>query len=152
MKASRLSSKSIISAYIGCISRRQWNQIPSYFAANANWWINGNPARNPQAGDGSVASRLLNVQSLADNFDTYSLDILNIVAERDSVVAEVMGTGRGPLDLVYVNNVTMSFVLDRDGKIASLREYPDFNELNWVLQWFHDHGISGNSTHEIVSR
>lgn len=146
MKASRKSVKAIVSSYIGCISRRQWDQIPTYFTPHANWWVNGNPAHNPQAGDGSVADRLQSMQGLLESFDTYSFDILNMVAEFDKVVVEAMATGRGARDLVYVNNITMAFVLGQNRKITSLREYPDFNELNWVLQWFKDRGMSGNST------
>ncbi|KAI1376557.1 hypothetical protein F4677DRAFT_418904 [Hypoxylon crocopeplum] len=150
MKATRMAVKTIVTSYISCISRRDWNQIPTYFAPGANWWINGNPARVPQAGDGSVADRLPNLPGLLGRFDIYSFDILNIIAESEKVVVEAKATGRGPLDLVYVNNVTMSFVLNGDGKITSLREYPDYNELNWVLGWFKEHNMSGNLTQELA--
>ncbi|KAI0139407.1 hypothetical protein F4776DRAFT_662367 [Hypoxylon sp. NC0597] len=77
------------------------------------YWVNGNSTHNSQAGDGSVvADRLQSMQGLLESFDTYSFDILNMVAEFDKVVVEAMATGRGPRDLVYVNNITMAFVLD----------------------------------------
>ncbi|KAI1100254.1 hypothetical protein F4804DRAFT_53691 [Jackrogersella minutella] len=120
-----MAAKAIVTSYINCTGQCQWDQLPTYSATNANWWINGNPARIPQAGDGTVEDRLPNMPSLLNRFDTYSFNIRNIVAEHDRVVVEAMATGYGPLDLVYVNNVTMSFVLDGDGKITSQRKYPD---------------------------
>ncbi|KAI2466056.1 hypothetical protein F4781DRAFT_434779 [Annulohypoxylon bovei var. microspora] len=145
MRIPNIAIKAIVTSYVDCVGQRQWDQVPAFFARDANWWINGNPARVSQAGDGTVAERLPDTRDLLSRFDTYSFDVLGLVAERDRIDVEAMATGRGPLDLVYVNNVTMSFVIDRDGKIATLREYPDYNELNWVLKWFEDHGM-GNST------
>ncbi|KAI6081137.1 hypothetical protein F4821DRAFT_249976 [Hypoxylon rubiginosum] len=134
-----MAVKAIVTSCINCISQRKWDQLPTFFAANANWWINGNPARMPMAGDGAVSDRLPMLPGLLGRFDTYSFDIKHIVAEGDRAVVEATATGHGPLDLVYVNNIMMSFELDRNGKITTLREYPDFNELNWVLRWFNEH-------------
>ncbi|XXH00120.1 hypothetical protein Hte_006462 [Hypoxylon texense] len=142
MKVSTMAVKAIVTSCIDCISRRQWDQLPAYFAAGANWWINGNPARVPQAGDGAVADRLPMLPALLGRFDAYRFDVRHVVAEGRRAVVEATATGRGPLDLVYVNNVTMAFELDGDGKITTLREYPDFNELNWVLEWFNEHNTS----------
>ncbi|KAI1458859.1 hypothetical protein F4805DRAFT_105463 [Annulohypoxylon moriforme] len=145
MRIPTTAAKAIVTSYIACISSRRWDLIPSFFSHDANWWINGNPARVPQAGDGIVAERLPDTRNLLSRFDTYSFEILGLVAESGRVDVEAMATGKGPLDLVYVNNVTMTFVVDGEGKIETLREYPDYDELNWVLRWFEEHGM-GNST------
>ncbi|KAI0377949.1 hypothetical protein F5Y04DRAFT_284415 [Hypomontagnella monticulosa] len=147
-----MSIRAIVASYIGCIHRRDWETLPTFFAPNANWWVNGNPARVPQAGDGSVRERLPSLPGLLGRFESYSFDVRNIVVEGNKAIAEATATGRGPLDLVYVNNITMSFVINREGKITTLKEYPDYNELNWVLQWFKDHEISGTLPQELVDR
>ncbi|KAI1206924.1 uncharacterized protein F4807DRAFT_463325 [Annulohypoxylon truncatum] len=124
----------IVTSYVACISERRWHVVPLFFARDTNWWINENPARVPQAADGTAAERLPDTQSLLGRFDTYSFEVLRLVAKRNRTDVEVMATEKGSLDLVYINNVTMTFLVVGEGRIETLREYPEYNELNWVLE------------------
>ncbi|KAI1339122.1 hypothetical protein F5Y15DRAFT_384862 [Xylariaceae sp. FL0016] len=142
MRIPATSLKAIITAYIGHLSNRQWDQLPGYFTPNATWWTSGNPALVDQAGTTSASDHLPALSQLADMFSTYSFDIVNIIGEGDRVMLEGQAVGKGPQDLVYVNNITMSFKMTEQGKICDLREYPDHVEINWLLQWIDDHSNS----------
>ncbi|OTB00247.1 hypothetical protein M426DRAFT_324470 [Hypoxylon sp. CI-4A] len=151
MRFANTTFSAIVSSYVATLSRREYDQVASYYAPNANWWLNGNPAQNPDAGDGTVDTRLPTLPNLLGRFDKLSFDVLNIVEQGDKVIAETMCTGLGPQDLVYVNNITMSFVLDTDGKFTTVKEFPDFNELNWVNNWFDEHNTTGSSKRQTTS-
>ncbi|KAI1385119.1 uncharacterized protein F4822DRAFT_431970 [Hypoxylon trugodes] len=146
MRFANTTLSAIVTSYVTTLGERKYDQIALYFAPNANWWVNGNPACNPDAGDGTVATRLPTLPGLLGRFDNLSFDVLNIVEQDDKVIAETICTGLGPQDLVYVNNITMSFVLNDDGKFTTVREFPDFNELNWVNEWFKEHNTTGTSS------
>ncbi|KAI2603676.1 hypothetical protein GGR54DRAFT_457736 [Hypoxylon sp. NC1633] len=139
-----MSAKSVATSFINSISRRDFDQLPTYFSDDAIWWVNGNPSRNPHAGDSKPANRLPMMPRVLSRFEKYSLDIVNIVGESNKAIAEVKAQGAGPLDLVYTNHIMMSFEVNEEGKIKSLREFPDFDELKWLLQWFQDHDSSNN--------
>jgi hypothetical protein len=135
------TAAAVIMAYITALSNRQWDQLPSYFTPNATWWVAGNPARVAHAGQTTAASHLPLLPTIADKFDSYKFDIVNLVGHPGDVMIEGMVTGTGPADLVYINNITMSFKLDSANKIADLREYPVHSEITWLLEYLKEHGL-----------
>lgn len=46
---------------------------------------------------------------------------------------EAQAVGKGPGDLVYVNNITSSYEVNDQGKITTVREYPNDVEIIWLL-------------------
>lgn len=129
-------------AFIGNISARNWDNLPSFFAPNASWWISGNPTLLPPGfpcGDGLAKDRLPNLPGLMDRFEKYEYNIVNIVGQENRVMVEGQTIGTGPNGLRYINNITSSYEFERPGKIAKVREYPVHDEIRWVVQWFQNH-------------
>ncbi|KAH9884708.1 hypothetical protein F4778DRAFT_762333 [Xylariomycetidae sp. FL2044] len=150
MKIQSEGAKAVITAYIMSLSNRQWDQLPSYFTPNATWWVSGNPAHVAKAGLTTAAAHLPELSQLADLFDSYRFDIVDMVGERSTVMLEGRATGRAAPDLLYVNNITMTFeVEEASGKIASLREYPEHVEIEWLLEQLQ--GLGSNSTKRWMS-
>jgi ketosteroid isomerase-like protein len=135
------TAAAVVTAYITALSNRQWDQLPGYFTPNATWWVSGNPVRDIGSGPNTAAGHLPMLPSIADKFDNYKFDILNLVGRPGDVMIEGMATGTGPADLLYVNNITMAFKFDEENKITSLREYPVHSEIVWLLDYFKEHGM-----------
>jgi uncharacterized protein len=139
MRCSATFAKSVITAYLTSISNREFDALQGYFTDDATWWISGNPARVPKAGEKPASEQIPNLPNLLTRFDDYRYDIVNMVGEGPKVIVEAQAVGTGPADLVYVNNITSAFTVTRDGLIDSVREYPDHKEIEWLLKWFADH-------------
>lgn len=133
------AAKSVVESYLSTISARNFDALPGFFTSDATWWISGNPTRIPKAGPGLASTQLANLPPLLTMFNTYSYDINTIVAEGPNVLVDATCTGTGPLDLVYVNNITSAYVVGQEGKIESVRENPVHSEIDWLIQWFADH-------------
>ena len=128
--------KGVVASFISQLSRRDWESLPGFFSADALWFTNGNPALVKQAGTKPAVEHLKVIPTIADRFETYSFSINHILSEGNEATIEGQALGRGPADLVYVNNITMAFTVDDGGKITMLREYPDFKQIDWLLGWF----------------
>lgn len=97
-----------VAKFIGTISSRNYDQLPGFLAPDAVWWTAGNPSL--PGDDGGAEPALDHVDLLrggGNRYDEYSLTILSQVTEHSKSVIEGRVVGKGPLDLVYVNNVTM---------------------------------------------
>lgn len=132
----------IVEAFIGNISDRNWNSLADFFTSDATWWNSGNPALLPPGfpcGDGLAQEHLTNFQELIDQFDNYEHNIVNIVGHDNKVMVEAQAVGRGPGNLVYVNNITTSFEVGHWRKITKVREYSDNDEFIWALDWLKNH-------------
>ncbi|KAI0485123.1 hypothetical protein GGR56DRAFT_616943 [Xylariaceae sp. FL0804] len=151
--------QAIAVAFVADISSRNWTSLPGYLAPNATWWVQGNAALEDNVGTTTAAAHLPALSQLADLFTTYSYDVTTVVAspggsggfsgsvggrwgEGGVVMLEAQAVGRGPLDLLYVNNISMSFGFDGQNKIESVREYPDRVEINWLLGWLQAHNVT----------
>lgn len=132
----------LVEAVIGSISDRNWNSLPDLFAPDATWWNSGNPALLPPdfpCGEGLAQDRLKHLPSLLNQFDNYEYNIINIVGHDNKVMVEAQEIGRGPGELVYINNITSSFEVEHRRKITKVREYADNDEIVWVLNWLKNH-------------
>lgn len=126
----------LVEAFFGNVSDRNWSQLPDFFAPDATWWNSGNPALLPPhfpCGDGLAEERLKNIPSLVDQFETYEHNIINIVGHENKVMVEAQAVGRGPGELVYVNNITTLFEvahlkkkLQKSGNIPIMMKLLDF--------------------------
>lgn len=145
MRPSAPVAKAAVTGYIAALSARDFNALPSFFSSNATWWVSGNPARVPQAGLKPVAEQLPSLPKLLTKFDEYSYDITNLVGEGNRVMVEAQAVGKGPGELVYVNNISSSYVVNSEGLIDSLREYPVQSEIDWLLEWFQKHPNAASS-------
>lgn len=133
------AAKMVIESYFAATSARNFDALPGFFAPNASWWISGNPERVPKAGTAPAVDQLANLPPLLTQFDEYSYNIRTIVAEGPNVLVDAQAVGKGPLDLVYVNNITSAYVVGLDGKIESVRENPVHSEIDWLIEWFAQH-------------
>jgi ketosteroid isomerase-like protein len=132
-----------VAKFIGTISSRNYDKLPGFLAPDAVWWTAGNPAL--PGDDGGAEPALDHVDLLrggGNRYDEYSFTILSQVTEHSKSVIEGRVVGKGPLDLVYVNNVTMHFTLDAHNKIQLVHEYIDRIQVNWLIQWLQDHNIT----------
>jgi ketosteroid isomerase-like protein len=133
MFISRVALNGTITSFVAHLSSRQWDQLPTYFAEDAQWFTNGNPDLVKQAGTQPALEHLKLIPTIADQFDTYSFTINTIV--RDGINAIVLATATGDLpNIHYVNNITMAFEVNDAGKFESVREYPDFKQIDWLLE------------------
>lgn len=132
-------SKTVVETYLSTISARNFDALPDFFTVDATWWIAGNPERVPKAGTKPALEQIPLLPNLLTRFDEYSYNILNIVAEGDHVMVDAQAVGKGPLDLVYVNNITSAYVVNSERKINSVREWPVHSEIEWLLEWFAQH-------------
>ena len=140
MKIPQSGAQAVVTAYLSAISSRDFDALPSYFTPNATWWISGNSARVPKAGERPASEQLPNLPNLLTRFDEYSYNVENILSGPGGrVMVEAQAIGKGPEDLLYVNNITSSYVVTREGKINHVREYPEHKEIDWLLEWFKEH-------------
>lgn len=144
MRVSSSAAKLVVESYLSAISARDFDALPGYFNPSSSWWISGNPARVPKAGTKLALDQVSILPGLLTRFEEYSYNINTIVAEGPNVLVDAQAIGTGPLDLVYINNITSAYVIGQDGKIESLRENPVHSEIDWLLEWFAQHPNATN--------
>ncbi|KAG9251864.1 uncharacterized protein F5Z01DRAFT_676443 [Emericellopsis atlantica] len=133
-------AQAFVTAYLTAISTRDIAALPDYFSPTATWWTSGNPVRVPNAGGPKpVEEHLPLLTGLLGLFDEYAYDVVNMVGEGGNVMVEAQA--RGVLgDIIYVNNITSAFAVERTGgragqwRIESVREYPDHKEIEWLKE------------------
>lgn len=133
MRPSPSAAKAVVLAYVSGVTDKDFDSLPDLFAQGATWWVSGNPERVAKAGTTLAVEHLPALPGLINNFDEYEYRLVDMVGERNTVMAETQAEGSTNDGIHYVNNITVTFEVNRDGKISSVREYPVHNEIQWLL-------------------
>ena len=101
---------------------------------DATWWIAGEPARQPAAGEHSKEqiTRLLSDMGRRLK-DGLRMTVRGVIAEGDRVAVEVESHGELRDGKVYNNHYHFALTL-RDGKLSEVREYLDTQHV--YATWF----------------
>jgi uncharacterized protein len=114
------TNKSIVRRFLGAVQDGDLEIIEALQAADCTWWVVGGGNMTRAEYNDAVKSMLLTAS-------TRKVEIIGIIAEGDTVAAEVRSEMHFG-DRVYANEYHDLFVI-RDGLIVHGREYFDTNKV-----------------------
>jgi uncharacterized protein len=114
------TNKSIVRRFLGAVQDGNLEIIEALQAADCTWWVVGGGNMTRAEYNDAVKSMLLTAS-------TRKVEIIGIIAEGDTVAAEVRSEMHFG-DRVYANEYHDLFVI-RDGLIVHGREYFDTNKV-----------------------
>lgn len=131
-------SQALAEQYVTLFQNGDYDALPDLFTSpSSTYWLNGSPARVPQAGDSTVAERAAGFASFLGAFDNFTLTVTNLVADSNGAIVEATARGEGPGTFLYLQTLVWVFSVKND-KLDSLREYIDHQETQYLLTYL-DH-------------
>jgi ketosteroid isomerase-like protein len=121
------SSRAIVLQFCDCLSRRDFAGIMELMTPDATWWVVGRPNAASPGGAYEVSNLISVVESFLGALDEFSFTVEGSIAEGERVAIEAISSGRKG-NLYYNNNYLMRYHV-RNGKIQSLREFMDPDEV-----------------------
>ena len=135
-------NKQIVQRYYQLVSQGERAQADALFAADATWWIAGDPTQFPIAGLRPIAEHQAMLrQRIAPNLPNgVRTTVTGMTAEGDRVAVEMENYAETASGKIYANRFHLLFVLE-DGRIREVREYFDTQHAADVL-------LSGRASRE----
>ena len=133
LKMSAEESRRIALQWVEYLVESRFDELTALGAPDATWWISGQKEQHPFVGTYPYSEREKQLKEVFKGRKTSTFTIRGITTENDTVVIE--GSPRFEVEdgRIYENDVVLKFVINKDGKVQSLREYVDlFAVLKFV--------------------
>ena len=126
--------KSIVVRYVNAVRDGDLTLIRDSFAEDATWHYPGSlPLSGTWTGRETIVDDFLGgMGSLLQPGSTVTVELTNVVAEGDQVVAEWTSQATASNGAAYRNHCLGIFIV-KEGKIVSVREYADTQHVEHVL-------------------
>jgi uncharacterized protein (TIGR02246 family) len=129
------SPKDVVVRYVKAVADGDLDTVVASFADDATWTYPGDvPLTGTWKGRDTIVNDFLGgaTGGLFDPAEPPRVELTNVIADGDQVVAEWTARGRAKTGKRY-DNVCLGVFTVRDGKIASVREYTDTQHVERVL-------------------
>lgn len=103
------------------------------FGPGAHWSVVARTDRSTWGGSNPGAHVAKVAKEFVDEFESWDVQIVNLVAEDDKAFVEGLVKGRGPGQKAYTNTYLMRFIVGDDGKIKDFKEGMDSYEVEAAI-------------------